>query len=54
MNMELLGRLGAALGISLILTALLLVLYQDVPPEPAGQAQAPTITQVSASGAATP
>jgi hypothetical protein len=56
MNMELLGRLGAALGISLILTLLLLVLYQDVPqePEPAVQAQAPTITQVSTSGAATP
>ena len=29
MNMELLGRVAAALGISLILTLLLLVLYQD-------------------------
>jgi len=29
MMMELLGRLGAALGISLVLTLLLLVLYQD-------------------------
>ena len=27
--MELLGRLGVALGISLVLTLLLLVLYQD-------------------------
>ena len=37
---ELLGRLGAALGISLVLTLLLLVLYQDdsaqaMQPEPA-------------------
>ncbi len=29
MMMELLGRLGAAIGISLVLTLLLLVLYQD-------------------------
>ena len=29
MNMELLGRVFAALGISLVLTLLLLVLYQD-------------------------
>jgi hypothetical protein len=29
MNMELFGRLCAALGISLVLTLLLLVLYQD-------------------------
>jgi hypothetical protein len=29
MNMELFGRVCAALGISLILTLLLLVLYQD-------------------------
>ena len=28
-NMELLGRVCAALGISLVLTLLLLVLYQD-------------------------
>jgi hypothetical protein len=27
--MELLGRLGAVIGISLVLTVLLLVLYQD-------------------------
>ena len=50
--MELLGRLCVALGISLVLTALLVVLYQDVPQEPV-QAQAPAITQ-TASGAATP
>lgn len=36
MNMELLGRVFAALGISLVLTLLLLVLYQDDP-----QAQIP-------------
>ena len=45
--MELLGRVCAALGISLVLTLLLLVLYQDDP-----QAQMPepsTMTQVSAS-----
>jgi hypothetical protein len=39
MGMELLGRLGAVVGISLILTVLLLVLYQDdgmqTQPEPA-------------------
>jgi hypothetical protein len=37
--MELLGRLGVALGISLVLTLLLLVLYQDdgsaMQPDPA-------------------
>ena len=36
--MELLGRVGAAIGISLVITLLLLVLYQDdvqVPQEPA-------------------
>ena len=39
-NMELLGRLGVALGISLVLTLLLLVLYQD----DAQQAQSAAIT----------
>jgi hypothetical protein len=39
MNMELLGRVFAALGISLVLTLLLLVLYQDDP-----QAQVPGTT----------
>jgi hypothetical protein len=46
MNMELLGRVCTALGISLVLTLLLLVLYQDDP-----QAQMPqpeAMTQVSA------
>lgn len=46
MNMELLGRVCAALGISLVLTLLLLVLYQDD-----SQAQMPepaAMTQVSA------
>ena len=46
MNMELLGRVFAALGISLVLTLLLLVLYQDDP-----RAQMPdgtSMTQVSA------
>lgn len=32
--MELLGRLGAAIGISLVLTLLLLVLYQDDSAQP--------------------
>jgi len=44
--MELLGRLGAVVGISLVLTLLLLALYQDdgmqMQPEPA------SITQASA------
>jgi hypothetical protein len=42
MSMELLGRLGAALGISLVLTLLLLVLYQDdgQRPEPVPVTQA--------------
>ncbi len=46
--MELLGRVCAALGISLVLTVLLLVLYQDD-----GQPQAPAsaMTQVSAAAA---
>jgi hypothetical protein len=43
--MELLGRLGVAVGISLVLTLLLLVLYQD----DAAQAQqsVPTITSAA-------
>lgn len=45
--MELLGRLGVAIGISLVLTLLLLVLYQD---DGAAQMQpdTPTITQAAA------
>ena len=43
MNMELLGRVAAALGISLILTLLLLVLYQD----DAQQSGSAAMTQVS-------
>ena len=46
--MELLGRVLAAFGISLVLTLLLLVLYQDD-----GQAQQPVpaaITQASTAG----
>jgi hypothetical protein len=46
MGMELLGRLGAVIGISLILTLLLLVLYQDDQlqnePQPASISQAST------------
>lgn len=46
MNMELLGRVFAAIGISMVLTLLLLVLYQD---DPQAQMQGPqTMTQVSA------
>jgi hypothetical protein len=46
MNMELLGRVFAAVGISLVLTLLLLVLYQD---DPQAQMQGPqTMTQMSA------
>jgi hypothetical protein len=41
--MELLGRLGVALGISLVLTLLLLVLYQDDSAQPS-----PSITQATA------
>jgi hypothetical protein len=40
-NMELLGRVCAALGISLVLTLLLLVLYQD----DVQQGQSATMTQ---------
>ena len=42
--MELLGRVCAALGISLVLTLLLLVLYQD----DSQQGQTATITQATA------
>jgi hypothetical protein len=56
--MELFGRVLAALGISLVLTLLLLVLYQDdtqLPqPEPAAITQAATTNNVTASAAATP
>jgi hypothetical protein len=57
MNMELLGRVCTALGISLVLTLLLLVLYQDDPqaqmPQPAAMTQVsagvePVITPASA------
>ena len=52
MNMELLGRVGAALGISLVLTLLLLVLYQD---DTQQQPAPSTISQASVAGAiATP
>ena len=53
--MELVGRLCVALGISLVLTLLLLVLYQDVPQEPEQvQTPAPAITQVSTTAATAP
>jgi hypothetical protein len=45
MNMELLGRVFAALGISLVLTLLLLVLYQD---DPQAQTTRSAATQVTA------
>ena len=48
-SMELLGRLCTALGISLVLTLLLLVLYQD----DGGQAQPDPGTVSQASAAAT-
>ena len=44
MNMELLGRVCTALGISLVLTLLLLVLYQDDAQQQPGPA---AMTQVS-------
>ena len=58
-NMELLGRVLAALGISLVLTLLLLVLYQDdsqaaQPVAPAAITQAAATGAIGASGAATP
>lgn len=58
-NMELLGRVLAALGISLVLTLLLLVLYQDdsqaaQPATPAAITQAAAPGAFEASAAATP
>jgi hypothetical protein len=47
--MELLGRLGVALGISLVLTLLLLVLYQDDAAQ-TFQPQSTTLTQTVAAG----
>ena len=44
---ELLARLGAAIGISLVLTLLLLVLYQDDSSAQMQQRSRPTITQAS-------
>lgn len=50
--MDLLSRLGAVIGISLLLTLLLLVLYQD---DSAQAQQGPaTMTQASASNFGTP
>jgi hypothetical protein len=40
-TMELIGRLAAALGISLVLTLLMMALYQDDSPRRATRAQAP-------------
>lgn len=45
--MELLNRLGAVVGISLVLTLVLLVLYQDEGTQ--AQQQGPRVTQISAS-----
>ena len=45
-GMELLNRLGAVVGISLVLTLLLLVLYQD---DVTQAQQGPDVTQMSAS-----
>ena len=45
--MELLGRLGVALGISLVLTLVLLVLYQDDGTQM--QPETPSISQASPS-----
>ena len=47
--MELLGRLGAVVGISMVITLLLLVLYQD---DSLQMQQGPDVTQVSASSIA--
>lgn len=56
--MELLGRVLTALGISLVLTLLLLVLYQDdgqqMQPVPTTITQAAAPMALEASGAATP
>ena len=48
--MELLGRLGVAIGISLVLTMLMLVLYQDDSAQ-AMQPEMPSISQASAASA---
>jgi hypothetical protein len=48
--MELLSRLGAVVGISLVLTLLLLVLYQDDGRQ--AQQDAPDVIQMSASSVA--
>jgi hypothetical protein len=40
-TMELLGRVAAALGISLVLTLLMMAFYQDDTPSRATRAQAP-------------
>jgi len=48
--MELLGRLGIAIGISLVLTLVMLVLYQDDSAQ-AMQPQASSITPASAAPA---
>ena len=49
---ELLARLGAAIGISLVLTLLLLVLYQDDTVQ--AQQEPASITMSQATAAATP
>ena len=51
-NMELLGRACAALGISLVLTLLLLVLYQDDPQQTQVQPASASITQASTTAVA--
>lgn len=51
---ELLSRLGVALGISLVLTLLLLVLYQDDGPQMPDQPSSIGITQASAATHGTP
>ena len=51
---ELLGRLGVALGISLVLTLLLLVLYQDDGPQMPDQPSSITITASAANAHGTP
>jgi hypothetical protein len=38
-SMELLGRIAAAMGISLVLTILMMALYQDDAPSRSAQAQ---------------
>lgn len=46
-SMELLGRVCAALGISLVLTLLLAILYQDEGQGAQGPQEPPAITQAS-------